>query len=60
MEDVTGKEGEEVTAQDKSVKYPGPAYGREMRIHTKPISYEPVMTGKKYKQGVKNLCYRGG
>ena len=59
MEDVTGKEGKEETAQDKSVKYPGPAYGRGMRICTKPVSYEPVMTGKTYKQGVNNLCYRG-
>ena len=27
VEDVTGEEGEEETAQDKSVKYPGLAYG---------------------------------
>ena len=47
------------TAQDDSVKYPGPAYGEEMRIRTKPVSYEPVITGKTYKQGVNNLCYRG-
>ena len=55
VEDVTGEEGEEETAQDKSVKYPGPSYGRGMRIRTKPLSYEPVMTGKTYKQGVNNL-----
>ena len=59
VEYVTGKEGEEETAQDKNVKYPGPAYGRGMRIRTKPLSYEPVMTGKTYKQGVNNFCCRG-
>ena len=30
-----------------------------MRIQTKSASYEPVMTGKTYQQGVNNLCYRG-
>ena len=59
MEDVTGEEGKEETAQNKSVKYPGLAYGLGMRICTKPLSYEPVMTGKTYMQGVNNLCYRG-
>eukprot|EP00957_Ditylum_brightwellii_P039454 2984784-Ditylum_brightwellii.AAC.1 len=36
-------------------------YGRGMRTRKKPISYEPVMTGKTYKtwQGINNLCYRG-
>ena len=30
-----------------------------MRIRKKPVSYDPTMTGKPYKQGVNNLCYRG-
>ena len=30
-----------------------------MSTFTKPISYEPVMTGKTYKQRVNNICYRG-
>ena len=34
-------------------------YGRGMIIINKPVSYEPTMTGKSYKQGVNNLCYRG-
>jgi hypothetical protein len=36
-------------------------YGHGMRTRKKPISYEPVMTGKTYKtqQGINNLCYRG-
>ena len=36
VEYVTGEEGEEETAEDKSVKCPGPAYGQGMRIRTKP------------------------
>ena len=36
-----------------------PKYGRGMRIQTKLVSYEPVMTGKTYHRGVNNLCYRG-
>ena len=39
--------------------YSGPAYGRGMRTRKKLVSYEPVMTGKSYKQGVNNLCFRG-
>ena len=38
---------------------PGKGYGHGMRIRKKPVSYEPTMTGKSYKQGVYNLCYRG-
>ena len=34
-------------------------YGRGMRIRKKPVSYEPVMTGKTYQRGVNNLCYTG-
>eukprot|EP00957_Ditylum_brightwellii_P166865 12700798-Ditylum_brightwellii.AAC.1 len=36
-------------------------YGHGMRTRKKPISYEPVMTGKTYKtqQGINNLRYRG-
>ena len=34
-------------------------YGCGMRIQKKPVSYEPVMTGKTYQRGVNNLCYRG-
>ena len=34
-------------------------YVRGIRIRNKPISYEPTMPGKSYKQGVNNLCYRG-
>jgi len=32
-----------------------------MRIRKKPISYEPVMTGKTYRtqRGINNLCHRG-
>ena len=38
---------------------PDTGYGRGMRIIKKPVSYEPTMTEKSYKQGVNNLCYRG-
>ena len=38
---------------------PDTGYGRGMRIRKKPVSYEPTMTGKSYKQGVNNLCYKG-
>ena len=31
-------------------------YGRGMRIQTKPVSYEPVMTGKTYQRGVNIGC----
>ena len=55
VEDVTGEEGVEETAQDKSVKYPGPTYGRGMRIRTKPLSDEPLLRGKTFKQGVNNV-----
>ena len=44
---------EKETAQAQTVKY-----GRGMRIRKKPVSYEPVMTGKTYQRGVNNLCYR--
>ena len=30
-----------------------------MRNRTKPVLYEPVMTGKTYQRRVNNLCYRG-
>ena len=45
---------EKETAQAQTVKYP-----RGMRIRTKPVLYEPVMTGKIYQRRVNNLCYRG-
>ena len=53
VEDIPMEEviEEEETAQAQ--------YGRGMRIRTKPVSYEPVMTGKTYQRGVNNLCYRG-
>ena len=38
---------------------PDTGYGRGMRIIKKLVSYNPTMTGKSYKQGVNNLCYRG-
>ena len=33
--------------------------GRGMRIRKRPLVYEPSMSGKPYKMGVANLCYRG-
>ena len=30
-----------------------------MRIRKWPLVYEPSMSGKRYKMGVTNLCYRG-
>ena len=39
--------------------YPGPAYGLGKRIRSKPVLYEPVMTGKTYTQGINNLCFKG-
>ena len=65
MEEFTMGELEEEEDEDDDVKYPnpamysGPAYGRGMRTRKKPVSYEPVMTGKTYAQGVNNLCFRG-
>ena len=47
------------TAQDVAAMYPGPAYGRGKRVRNKPVSYEPVMTGKTYTQGINNLCFKG-
>ena len=43
------------------VESPPAVYGRGMRIRNKPVSYEPVMTGKTYRiqKGINNLCYRG-
>ena len=38
---------------------PDTGYGREMIIIKKPVSCDPTMTVKSYKQGVNNLCYRG-
>ena len=38
---------------------PDTGYGRGTRIREKPVSYEPTMTGRSYKKGVNNLCYRG-
>ena len=34
---------------------PDTGYGRGTRIIKKPVSYEPTMTGKSYKQEVNNL-----
>ena len=47
------------TEQDDGVKYPGPAYSQGKRTQTKPVAYEPVMTGKTYKQGINNICFKG-
>ena len=56
-EDETANEEDET---GKSVQYGlgHPQYGRGMIIQKKPVSYEPVMTGKTYQQGVNYLCYR--
>ena len=56
MEDVPVEEENENTAQ-ADVKSPPAEYGRGMRIRKKPISYEPVMTGKTYRTqwGINNL-----
>ena len=50
VEDVPENEEDQDETQDTG-------YGREMRIKKKPVSYEPPMTGKLYKQGVNKLCY---
>lgn len=47
------------TEQNVAAMYPGPAYGRGKRARNKPVSYEPVMTGKTYTQGINNLCFKG-
>ena len=37
---------------------PDTGYVRGMIIRKKPVSYDPTMTGKSYKQGVNNLLQR--
>jgi hypothetical protein len=62
VEDIPMEEviGDKETAQAGTQATPV-EYGRGMRIRTKPISYEPAMTGKLYtiQQRFNNLCYRG-
>ena len=60
LEDVPMEDDIEDTAQ-ADVESPPAVYGRGMRIRNKPVSYEPVMTGKTYRiqKGINNLCYRG-
>jgi hypothetical protein len=59
-EDVPMEDDIEDTTQ-ADVESPPAAYGRGTRTRTKPVSYEPVMTGKTYRtqKGINNLCYRG-
>ena len=61
VEDIPTEEVNEEDENAKSAQYGlwHPQYGRGMRTRTKPVSYEPVMTGKTYQRGVNNLCYRG-
>ena len=60
LEDVPMEDDIEDTAQ-ADVESPPAVYGCGMRIRNKPVSYEPVMTGKTYRtqKGINNLCYRG-
>ena len=61
VEDIPTEEVNEEHETAKTAQYGlgRPQYGRGMRTRTKPVSYEPVMTGKTYQRGINNLCYRG-
>jgi hypothetical protein len=60
VEDVHTEADNKDTVQ-ADVESPPAVYGRGMRIRNKPVSYEPLMTGKTYRtqRGINNLCYRG-